>query len=89
MQFFSPNREYSSLSDAVEIPYSELSASALRGIVEYFVLREGTDYGPLEFSLGQKVAHVMSQLERGEAHIVYDSDAQSVDIVVSDKVRGR
>jgi uncharacterized protein YheU (UPF0270 family) len=77
------------LSDAVEIPCSELSESALRGIVESFVLREGTDYGTREFSLEQKVAHVMSQLKRAEARIIYDSDAQTVDIVVSDKGRKR
>jgi uncharacterized protein len=77
------------LTGAVEIPYSELSESALRSVVESFVLREGTDYGTQEFSLEQKVAHVMSQLERAEAHIVYDSDAQSVDIVVSDQGRRR
>ena len=35
----------------VEIPYRELSEVALRGVVESFVLREGTDYGPRDYSL--------------------------------------
>lgn len=52
--------------------------------MESFVLREGTDYGTHEFSLEQKVAHVMSQLERADARIVYDPAAQSIDIVVCD-----
>jgi len=64
------------------IPASELSQDALRGVVESFVLREGTDYGDREFSLDQKVAHVMRQIERGEAQIVFDRVTESVDIVV-------
>jgi uncharacterized protein len=77
------------LADVVEIPYLELSASALRGVMESFVLREGTDYGAHEFSLEQKVAHVMGQLARAEARIVYDPEAQSIDIVIADRPRNR
>ena len=65
------------------IPHTELSAEALRGVVEAFVLREGTDYGEREISLDQKVAQVLRQLERGEARIVFDAELESVDIVVS------
>ena len=35
------------------IAVSDLSQEALYGLVEAFVLREGTDYGELEFSLEQ------------------------------------
>lgn len=67
----------------VVIPHRELSAAALRGVLESFVLREGTDYGAREVSLDQKVAQVLQQLERGEAHIVFDAVLESIDIVVS------
>jgi uncharacterized protein len=67
--------------EPVTIPHRELSNEALRSVVEAFVLREGTDYGMHEYSLEQKVAHVMRQLERGEAHIVFDLTTESVDIV--------
>jgi uncharacterized protein len=67
----------------IVIPHTELSAEALRGVVESFVLREGTDYGEREISLDQKVAQVLRQLERGEARIVFDAELESVDIVVS------
>ena len=67
--------------DPLVVPHAELSADALRGVVETFVLREGTDYGATEFSLGQKVAHVLAQLKRGEARIVFDPATESVDIV--------
>jgi Uncharacterized protein conserved in bacteria len=66
----------------VAIPYSELSMEALRGVIEHFVLREGTEYGEREFSLDQKVAHVMRQLEKGEARVMFDPNSESVDIVV-------
>ena len=51
------------------------------------MLREGTDYGEREVSLDQKVAHVLRQLERGEAHIVFDAVLESIDIVVTKPVR--
>lgn len=63
------------------IPYTELSVAALRAVVEAFVLREGTEYGEREFSLAQKVDHVMRQLERGEARVMFDPSSESVDIV--------
>jgi uncharacterized protein YheU (UPF0270 family) len=44
------------------------------------VLREGTDYGEREFSLEDKVSHVIGQLKRGEAHIVFDPESQTVSI---------
>ena len=69
-------------AEPVAIPYTDLSPDALRGVVESFVLREGTDYGDRDFSLEQKVAHVMRQLESIEARIVFDPNTETVDIVV-------
>jgi uncharacterized protein YheU (UPF0270 family) len=68
-------------AEPIVVPYRELSAEALRGVVESFVLREGTDYGEREYSLDEKVAHVMRQLERGEARIEFDAATESVDVV--------
>ncbi len=62
------------------IPYGELSPEALKGLLEEYVSREGTDYGHATFSLAQKVAAVRRQLENGRAVIVYDPDTQSCDI---------
>ncbi|HCU90760.1 MAG TPA: hypothetical protein DGR97_12495 [Gammaproteobacteria bacterium] len=64
------------------IPHSRLSPEALEGLVEAFVLREGTEYGQRPYTLGQKVRHVVSQLERGEAVIVCEPRTNSVDIVL-------
>lgn len=69
--------------EPVEIPLEALSADALRGVVESFVNREGTDYGARERTLDEKVADVRRQLERGEARIVFDPDTESINILPS------
>lgn len=67
-------------AEPIVVPYTELSAQALRGVLESFVLREGTEYGAREFSLEEKVAHVLGQLRRGEARIVFDPESETIDI---------
>ena len=69
-------------SAPIEVPLDALSATALRGLVEEFVNREGTDYGLRERTLDEKVGDVMRQLERGEAAIVFDPESRSTTIVV-------
>jgi uncharacterized protein YheU (UPF0270 family) len=64
----------------VAVPHTELSPEALRGVVESFVLREGTDYGERDVAFETKVAQVIRQLERGEARIMFDPVTQSVQI---------
>jgi uncharacterized protein len=66
---------------SVVVPYTELAADLLHAVVESYVLREGTDYGEREFSLDEKVAHVIGQLKRGDAHIMFDPETESVSIV--------
>jgi len=72
-----------SRSSPVIVPYMELSEEALRGVVESFVLREGTDYGERDVSFEEKVTQVVRQLEQGEARILFDPESRSVDIVVA------
>ena len=64
-----------------EIPIQSLSEDALAGVIEAFVLREGTDYGHGEYSLARKCAAVRRQLEHGEARLVYDEATRSPNIV--------
>ena len=66
---------------AVPIPYQELSAEALRGVIESFVLREGTDYGQHEKTFESKIDDVMRQLMRGEAEILWDPASETVQFV--------
>jgi len=63
------------------IPYQQLSPEALRGLIEAFITREGTDYGWEEISLASKVAQVKRQIEAGEVVIVFDSASESVSLL--------
>jgi uncharacterized protein YheU (UPF0270 family) len=74
-------------AEPIFVPYTELSEDALRGVLESFVLREGTEYGERDVSLDQKVAQVERQLKRGEAQIVFDPESETIDIVVPANVR--
>jgi hypothetical protein len=68
-------------TEPVRIPYDALSPDALRGVIESFVLREGTDYGDHEATFESKVDDVQRQLQRGEADIVWDPTTESVQLV--------
>jgi uncharacterized protein len=65
----------------LQIPYQQLSPEALTGLIEEFITREGTEYGPTEVSRESKIAQVLRQLERGSAVILFDSDNSSCNIV--------
>ena len=65
----------------MEIPHSQLSTEALRAIIEEFISREGSDYGPGEYSLEDKVVHVMKQLERGEVSVTFDAKSDTCNLV--------
>ena len=67
----------------VDVDYRQLSPEALRGLIEEFITREGTDYGHREVSLDDKVRDVERQLESGDARIVYDTVEECANIVPS------
>lgn len=75
--------------EPVTVPHTELSAAALRGVIDNFILREGTDYGDRTVSHELKVAQVLQQLERGEASIRFDPLDSSVTIVAKQPGRKR
>jgi uncharacterized protein YheU (UPF0270 family) len=62
------------------IPHQMLSPDALRGVIEAFVTREGTDYGAQDVPLATKVLQVQQQLGVGTAVIVYDEETESCTI---------
>ncbi len=70
-------------SPPIEVPLTTLSPAALRGLVEEFASRDGTDYGRVERSLEEKVRDIMRQLERGEAKIFFDPESRAANIVVA------
>ena len=71
---------------AIRVAPDDLAPDTLRAVIESFVLREGTDYGVLETSLEAKVAQVLLQLRRGEAHVTFDPVTESVNVVVTSAI---
>ena len=68
----------------IGISPSQLSAEALAGVIEAFVLREGTDYGHRDYTLEEKCAQVRGQVERGEVELWFDADNQYVHLRAPD-----
>jgi hypothetical protein len=68
-------------ADCVIVPHTALAPDILRAVIESFVLREGTDYGERELTLDDKVARVVSMLERGRVKIIFHPESATVDIV--------
>lgn len=66
----------------MDVDPGQLSREALRGLIEEFITREGTEYGHQEFSLDDKVRDVERQLAAGEAKIVFDAVEEAVNIVM-------
>ena len=62
------------------IPWQDIAPDTLENLIREFVLREGTDYGSEEVALQDKIEQVKSQLEKGEAVIVFSELHETVDI---------
>lgn len=62
------------------ISWQALETETLQNIIEYFILREGTDYGLTEKTLVEKVVDVRLQLQEGKAVIVWSELDKTMDI---------
>jgi len=63
------------------IPYQQLDETTLSNLIEQYILREGTDYGEIEFSLQQKTQQVLQQIKAESIYIVYSELNESVTLV--------
>ena len=66
---------------AIAVPHTHLTPVALHSLAVEFVTRDGTDYGPAERTLDDRVAALIRQLECGDAAILYDGKSQTINIV--------
>lgn len=67
--------------DWVVVPAAALSLHALNGLIEQYVLREGTEYGARDYSLEEKVRRVHKQLDAGKVLIVYNDDLGLAELI--------
>ena len=63
------------------IPYQQLDEITLNNLIEQYILREGTDYGEVEFSLQEKTQQVLLQIKNEEIHIIYSELEESVTLI--------
>ena len=66
------------------IPINKLSAKALKGVIEEFISRGGTDYGAVESSMETKFKHVKDKLKNGLAVLVFDDETETTNIFLAD-----
>jgi uncharacterized protein YheU (UPF0270 family) len=69
------------------IPYQDLDLDTLHNLIEYFILREGTDYGEQEISLPEKSTKVMLQLKEGSVVILYSELSESVTLIHKNQLK--
>lgn len=74
----------------VQIAAEQISQEALDGLIDEFVTREGTNYGiEEERTLEGKRQAVLSQIERGEVVIVFDTDSATSNIILKEQLPQR
>ncbi|KYG69507.1 hypothetical protein AZI87_10030 [Bdellovibrio bacteriovorus] len=65
----------------LEVPKEAISDEALRGIIENFIQREGTDYGREEVAFETKFNQIRKQIDKGDVKIVFDPNTESVGLM--------
>ena len=66
------------------IPVNKLSGGALKGVIEEFISRCGTDYGAIEASLETSIRQVKASLKSGTAILIFDDETETTNIFSSD-----
>ena len=66
------------------IPVNKLSSHALKGVIEEFISRKGTDYGAIEAPLETSFMQVKSKLKDGSAVLVFDDQTETTNIFLAD-----
>ena len=66
------------------IPVNKLSSHALKGVIEEFISRNGTDYGAIEASLETSFMQVKAKLKDGSAVLVFDDETETTNIFLRD-----
>ena len=62
-----------------EIPADQISPEALRGLIEEFVTRDGTDLSPVE----PRIEKVLRRLDAGNVELHFDEATKTCNVVVS------
>jgi len=66
------------------IPVNKLSARALRGVIEEFISRAGTDYGAVDASMETKFKQAKASLLNGSVVLVFDDVTETTNMFRAD-----
>ncbi|MBP1728671.1 MAG: hypothetical protein H6Q56_1044 [Deltaproteobacteria bacterium] len=69
--------------NGVEISFERINPDTLRSLISEFVTREWEDLGDAGYTLDDKIAQVLRQLQEKKAMVVFDLTLQTANIVVS------
>ncbi len=64
----------------MQIPHRQLSAAALRAVIEEYVTRDGTDDSPIQ----KRIDSVLRQFEAGSLALHFDTETASCSIQAAD-----
>ena len=68
------------------IPYQDIAPETLNNLIESFILREGTDYGEIEFSLAEKTEKVLLQLKNGSVVIEFSQVSETITLIPKSEI---
>ena len=69
------------------IPYEQLDETTLNNLIEQYILREGTDYGEVEYSLEQKTNQILQQIKLKSIYIIYSELNESVTLISHEELK--
>lgn len=69
------------LEEGIEIPFEQINPETLRNMIAEFVTREWADLGGSDYTLDNKIAQVLRQLQDNRAKVVFDLTSESWNIV--------
>ncbi len=65
----------------IEIDHRHLNPETLKNLLTEIVLREGTEYGEMQFSTEEKKIQLINALQAGKAVIVFDVVNNYCDVI--------
>jgi uncharacterized protein YheU (UPF0270 family) len=75
--------KYDQQEEGIEIPFEQINPDTLLNMLREFVTREWADLGDSGYTLDDKVAQVLRQLEEHTAKVVYDVTTESWNIAAA------
>jgi uncharacterized protein YheU (UPF0270 family) len=75
------------LADFVQVPPARVPEEQLQALLEEFASRDGTDYGPQETALVDRVAQLRRQMLSGQLQLLFDASSDEWDLVPADVAR--